>query len=96
MAIHTLFSSGRLPENERGGIAQLQQGAVWIAYKPLFRVPSGSRGLFALCLRRQEAAGTASALPTSTPGGQSGFPVVSERLVEEQTRVGVPSPSAPR
>lgn len=29
MAIHTLFSSSRLPENERGGIAQLQQGAVW-------------------------------------------------------------------
>lgn len=46
MAIYTLFSSGCLPENERGGIAQLQQGAVWIAYKALLRVPSESRGLY--------------------------------------------------
>lgn len=76
MAIHTLFSSGRLPENERGGIAQLQQGAVWIAYKPLLGVPSESKGLCAVWFRSKikvGAADTASVLPKSpAPAGSLG------------------------
>lgn len=96
MAIHTLFSSGRLPENERGGIAQLQQGAVWIVCKPLLRVPSESRALFAVWFRsktKEGAADPASVLPKSTPSRNRGFRVVSERTVEEETRVL--SPLAP-
>ena len=96
MAIHTLFSSGRLPENERGGIAQLQQGAVCIVCKPLLRVPSESRALFAVWFRsktKEGASDPASVLPKSTPSSNRGFRVVSERTVEEETRVL--SPLAP-
>lgn len=103
MAIHTLFSSGRLPENERGGIAQLQQGAVWIVYKPLLRVPFESRALFAVWFRsktKEGAADPASVLPKSTPS-PSPHPAgivdsvwsQRERTVEEETRVL--SPLAP-
>lgn len=43
MAIHTLFSYGRHPENEkRGCIFQLQQNAVWTASELLLRVPPDS------------------------------------------------------
>lgn len=90
MAIHTLFSSGRLPENKRGGIAQLQQGAVWVAYKPFLRVWSNSRGLFAVWFRSKLREGAAdTVLPKATPNRICRFPMVSERLVEEETRVRI-------
>lgn len=73
MAIHTLFSSGRLPENKRGGITHMQQGVVWIAYKPHLRVASNSRGLFAMGFRRKkDKAAADKVLPKSTPRGNLG------------------------
>lgn len=58
MAIHTLFSYGRHPENEKGAASfQLQQNAVWTASELLLRVPLDSLLLGSEAARRVEGAG---------------------------------------
>lgn len=48
----------------------MQQGVVCIAYKPVLKVPSNSRGLFAVWFRgKKEKASADKVLPKATPRG---------------------------